>query len=106
MLQSLRWLFRDRVHVAALVTAGALFLGTAAFTFWQNTRVAVLWDLSYLLDTAWRFALGQVPYRDLPFSYAPLTFLLHAGSIRSFGRVYYPHLVLAALEAGAVTVLT
>jgi hypothetical protein len=87
------------------ITGALLFFAPAAFTLYQNSRVAVLWDLSFLLDTAFRFTLHQVPYRDLPFPYAPLTFLLHAGLIEIFGRVYYPHLVYAALAAGLSTLL-
>jgi len=52
----------------------ALFLASAAFTLWQNTRFAVLWDITYLLDTSYRISLGQLPYRDFPFAHAPLTF--------------------------------
>lgn len=88
------------------LTATALFLATAAFTLWQNTRVAVLWDLTYLLDSSWRISLGQVPYRDFPFAHAPLTFMLHAAIIHVFGRVYFPHILCAALEAGTATLLT
>ena len=106
MPPSLRWPSRDRVHVAAFAIAVALFLATAAFTLWQNTRVAVLWDLTYLLDDAWRFSLGQLPYRDLPFAHAPLTFLLHAVIVKILGRVYYVHILFAAVEAGFGTVLT
>jgi hypothetical protein len=84
----------------------ALFGMTAAFTLWQNSRVGVLWDLSYLLDSSYRFSLGQIPYKDLPFVHAPGTFLLHAAIIRLCGRVYYPHILCAALEAGAATLLT
>jgi hypothetical protein len=87
-------------------TAAALFLATAAFTLWQNARVAVLWDISYLLDSSYRITLGQIPYRDFPFAHAPLTFLLHAAIIKLFGRIYLPHILCAALEAGAATVLT
>src|ERR1035438_7162932 len=83
-----------------------LLLASAAFTLWQNTRVAVLWDISYLLDTSYRISLGQLPYRDFPFAHAPLTFLVHALIIRLFGRVYFPHLLCAAIEAGAATLLT
>src|ERR1019366_5102229 len=94
------WRLRDAL------AAATLFLATAAFTLWQNARAAVLWDISFLLDTSYRFSLGQLPYKSLPFPYAPLTFLLHAAIIRLFGRVYYPHILLAALEAGAATLLT
>lgn len=94
------WRLRDTL------AAAALFLATSAFTLWQNSRVAVLWDISFLLDTSYRFSLGQLPYKSLPFPYAPLTFLLHAAIIRVFGRVYFPHILCAALEAGAATILT
>ena len=83
-----------------------LFCATAAFCVWQNTRVAALFDLSYLLDTSWRIALGQLPYRDFPFAHAPGTFLLHAAIIKIFGRVYWPHIACAAIESGAATLLT
>jgi hypothetical protein len=88
------------------LTAATLFLATAAFTLWQNARVAVLWDLSYLLDSSYRISLGQLPYRDFPFAHAPLTFLLHAAIIHFFGRVYLLHILCAALEAGLATLLT
>jgi hypothetical protein len=87
-------------------TAAALFLFSAAFTLWQNARVAVLWDLSYLLDTSFRISLHQLPYRDFPLAHAPLTFLLHAAIIRIFGRAVLPHILCAALEAGLATLLT
>jgi hypothetical protein len=86
--------------------AAALFIATAAFCLWQNTRVAALFDLSYLLDTSWRIAIGQLPYRDFPFAHAPGTFLLHAAIIKLFGRVYWPHIACAAGESGAATLLT
>ena len=94
------WRLRDSI------AATGLFLATAAFTLWQNARVAVLWDLTYLLDSSWRISLGQVPYRDFPFAHAPLTFMLHAAIIHVFGRVYFPHILCAALEAGTATLLT
>jgi hypothetical protein len=88
------------------LTIAFLFLATGAFTLYQNARVTVLWDLSYLLDTSFRISLHQLPYRDFPFAHAPLTFLLHAAIIRIFGRVYLPHILFAALEAGLATLLT
>ena len=88
------------------LTASALFLATAAFTLWQNARVAALWDISYLLDSSYRFSLGQMPFRDVPFVHPPLHYLLHAAIIKIFGRIYYPHILCAALAAGLATVLT
>ena len=54
---------------------------------WQNAHVAVLFDLSYILNTATRIAQGQMPYRDFPLAHAPLTFLIQAAIIRLTGRV-------------------
>jgi hypothetical protein len=94
------WRLRDTI------TAATFFLASAAFVLWQNTRVAALWDLSYLLDSSSRMTQGQLPYRDFPFAHAPLTFLIHAAIIRIFGRVYLPHIVCGALEGGAAALLT
>jgi hypothetical protein len=93
-------------HLRNILTAAALFLFSAAFTLYQNARVAALWDLSYLLDTSFRISLHQLPYSDFPFAHAPLTFLLHALIIQLFGRVYLPHILCAALESGLATLLT
>jgi hypothetical protein len=95
-----------RSRALPALAAAALFLFSAAFTLWQNARVAVFWDLSYLLDTSYRISLHQLPYRDFPFAHAPLTFLLHAAIIRIFGRAVLPHILCAALEAGLATLLT
>ncbi len=97
----------NTVNLVRDVFIGAvLFIASAAFCLWQNTRVAALFDLSYLLDTSWRISLGQLPYRNFPFAHAPGTFLLHAAIIKIFGRVYWPHILCAALESGAATLLT
>ena len=95
-----------RSRALPALAAAALFLFSAAFTLWQNARVAVFWDLSYLLDTSYRISLHQLPYRDFPLAHAPLTFLLHAAIIRIFGRAVLPHILCAALEAGLATLLT
>jgi hypothetical protein len=88
------------------LTALTLFLGSAAFTLWQNARVGVLWDLAYLLDSSFRIDLGQVPYRDFPFAHAPLTFLIQAAIIHLFGRVYWHVIVYAAIANGLALLLT
>jgi hypothetical protein len=94
------WQTRDTL------AAVALFLATAAFTLWQNSRIAVLWDISYSLDTAYRITLHQTLYKDLPFSHAPLSFLVQAAIIKIFGRVYYPHVLYATLAGATATILT
>jgi hypothetical protein len=74
--------------------------------WWQNAHVAVLWDLSYVLDSAARIAAGQIPYHDFPFAHAPLTFLIQAAIIHFTGRVFFHHILYTAVVGGLSTVLT
>ena len=99
-LPKARWSLRD------FIAAAALFLATAAVTLWQNAHLTILWDASYTLDTSVRIALGQMPYRDFPLAHAPLTFLIQAAMIRLAGRVYFHHVLYAAIVGGLGTVLT
>jgi len=73
---------------------------------WQNSRLAVLWDLSYILENSYRISLGQVPYRDFPFPYAPLTFLTQAVLIKLTGRLFFHHVIYCAVVGALVTLLT
>src|ERR1041384_7098584 len=95
-----RWLKRD------LITALCLFAATAAVVVWQNARLGVLWDASYILENSYRISLGDVPYRDFPFPYAPLTFLTQAALIKLAGRVFWHHIAYCAVVGGLTTVLT
>jgi hypothetical protein len=92
--------------VCDLLTGAFLFLATAAFVLWQNTHLTVLWDLSYILENATRISLGQLPCRDFPFPYAPLTFLTQAAIIKLFGRAVLHHYLYASAAAGCATLLT
>jgi hypothetical protein len=83
-----------------------LFLGTSAVVIWQNSRLAVLWDLSYILENSYRISLGDLPYRDFPFPFSPATFLIQALLIRLTGRVYFHHVLYCAIVGGLGTVLT
>ena len=94
------WVLRD------WVVGVGLFAGTAGVVLWQNAHVAVLFDLSYILNTATRIAQGQAPYRDFPLAHAPLTFLIQAAIIRLTGRVFFHHVLYVALVGGLGTVLT
>jgi hypothetical protein len=85
--------------------AAFLFLATAAVVVWQNLHVGVLWDLSYILENARRISLGDVPYRDFPFPYAPGTFLIQAALINLGGRVFFHHIIYSALVGGIATVI-
>ena len=83
-----------------------LFLATALVVIWQNSRLAVLWDLSYVLENPYRISLGDVPYRDFPFAHAPLTFLIQAALIKVTGRVFWHHAAYCAVIGGLSTVIT
>lgn len=88
------------------IAALFLFLATALVVVWQNSRLAVLWDLSYVLENPYRISLGDVPYRDFPFAHAPLTFLIQAALIKLTGRVYWHHAAYCAVIGGLSTVVT
>lgn len=95
-----RWLPSD------WLSAALLFLATAAVAVWQNSRLGVLWDLSYILENSYRISLGDIPYRDFPFPYAPLTFLTQAALIKLTGRVYFHHVLYCAATGGLATVIS
>jgi hypothetical protein len=96
----LRWTGLDRL-IAAL-----LFIATAGFVFWQCAHVAVIWDITYILENSTRISLGQRPYRDFPFPYAPFTFALQGLLIKLFGRVYFHQIIYEAVTSAVATVLT
>jgi len=83
-----------------------LFLASAAFTVWRNTQVAVLVDISYILNIATRIAAGDVPYAQFPLAQAPLTFLVQALLIKVFGPHFFVQIAYAAIAGGLATVLT
>ncbi len=83
-----------------------LALASAAIVIWQNSHLTVLWDLSYILENSYRISLGQIPYRDFPFPYAPLTFLTQAALIKLTGRVFFHHVIYCAVVNGLSVLLT
>jgi hypothetical protein len=91
---------------SALLVPLFLFAATAAFTFWRNTQVAVLVDISYILNIATRIASGDVPYQQFPLAQAPLTFLVQALLIKTFGPHFFVQIAYAAIMGGLGTVLT
>lgn len=98
--------FTPRFALRDWIAGPALFLATACVVLWQNAHLAILWDTSYVLDSATRFALGQMPYRNFPFVHPPLTFLVQAAIIRFTGRVFFHHAMYAAVVGGLATLLT
>ena len=95
-----------QIVVAEWLADVFLFCATAAVVIWQNSRITVLYDLSGVLEPAFRMSLGDRPYADFPFPYAPLTFLIQSWIIKLWGTVYWHHITYAAIVAGLATVLT
>jgi hypothetical protein len=95
-----RWLWQD------WIVGSLLFVATAGVVVFQNSRLAVLWDLSYVLENSYRISLGDIPYRDFPFPYAPLTFLIQAGLIKLTGRVFWHHIAYCSAIGGLASVVT
>ncbi len=91
-----------RLHLAIAL---ALFVAAGAVAIWQNLRVGVLWDLSYILNTATRITVGDLPYSDFPLSHPPLTFLIQAGIIELFNSSFAHHVFYSALLSGLAAVL-
>ena len=85
--------------------ARVLFIASAAFVLWRTTDVAVLVDISWILNNATRIALGDVPYRDFPLAQMPGTFLIQALLIKVFGAHYDVHVKYMVLCGGAATAL-
>ena len=95
-----------KVQIASEYAAGLfLFLGTAAVVWWQNMRLTVLYDLCGVLEHAMRISQGDLPYRDFPFPYAPLTFLTQAAIIKLTGTVYWHHIAYCCVLGGLATVI-
>ncbi len=88
------------------IAALTLAIASAFIVFWQNARLAILWDLSYILENSYRISLGDVPYRDFPFPYPPLTFLIQAALIKLTGREFLHHVVYCAVIGAIATLLT
>ena len=94
---------QSRFTLRDWIAGAVLFAATASVILWQNAHVAVLFDLSYILNTAERIAAGQIPYRDFALPHAPLTFLVQAAIIRLTGRVYFHHVLYVAAVGGLST---
>jgi hypothetical protein len=91
---------------SSLLVPALLFAASAAFTFWRNTQVAVLVDISYIVNIATRIATGDVPYAQFPLAQAPLTFLTQAALIKAFGPHYAVQMAYATIIGGLATVVT
>lgn len=80
------------------ILVGATLATASGFVvLWQSAHVAALFDLSFVANVAYRMAAGDVPYRDFPLPYPPLTFAVQAAIIRAVGPSYPVQIVYAVL---------
>ena len=89
-----------------MLVPSLLFAASAAFNFWRNTQVAVLVDISYIVNIATRIAAGDVPYAQFPLPQAPLAFVTQAVLIKAFGPHFIVQIAYATILGGLATVLT
>jgi len=86
------------------LAAAALFAATAGVVLWRNAHVAVLFDLSYILNT--RNALPSVRCPTATFPWPTRTHVSHqAAIIRITGRIFFHHILYTAITGGLGTVL-
>lgn len=98
---------RHAAHRALpLVAPIVLAIASAGFTVWQNLHVAALVDIAYIVNIATRIAAGDAPYADFPLAQAPVSFLLQALLIKTFGPYYPVQIAYAAVVGGVATALT
>jgi hypothetical protein len=71
--------------IAEKIIVVMLMLFCAGVVFYQTSRAAPLWDLSYTIENAYRISLGDIPYKDFGITIAPGTFLVQALIIKIFG---------------------
>lgn len=95
-------LFSFRNHKTAFVFA----LLSALVVVFQTSRFWALYDLSFILDHAYRMTLGEVPYKDFFLAYPPGTFLIQALLIKVFGTTLYPQIVYCSLISFLTYLLT
>lgn len=94
----------ERVRPSPRVIAVLFFIGSATFVWWRTTQVAVLVDLSYIVNIAMAVARGDVPYRDFPLVNAPLEFVIQALLIKLLGPHWQIQIAYTSLAGGTATV--
>ncbi len=85
------------------MAGSVLAVASGSVVAWQTAHVAVLYDLGYVLNIAYRISAGDVPYRDFPMPYPPLTFLVQALLIRLAGPHYLVQIIYAVGVNAAAT---
>lgn len=90
---------RQAIPLAAVLVA----VGSA---YHRVTTRAVLWDLGYVLNHAYRIAQGDRPYRDFPLPHPPGTFLIQALLVRLGGPSYRMVIAYVLLATAVSAFLT
>jgi hypothetical protein len=94
--------FRMSQHKTAFIFA----VLSALVVVFQTSRFWALYDLSFILDHAYRITLGEVPYKDFFLAYPPGTFLIQAFLIKVFGTTLHPQIVYCSLISFLTYLLT
>lgn len=79
---------RDLAKKVALAVLVVTYLALIHF------RGIIFSDEGYILSSAWRMMLGQVPYRDFEMVYTPVSFLAVFGAFRLLGESVFSGRVL------------
>lgn len=90
----------DFLNKAILITAVILYLAFIQF------RGIIFSDEGYILNSAWRMILGQVPYRDFDMVYTPASFLAVFGIFKVIGVSVFSGRVLMFLVSAVTFGLT
>ncbi len=79
---------------------------SSAIVLFQSWRIAVLYDLSYIIEHAYRISWGDIPYKDFGIPHPPGTFLIQAFIIKIFGVSLFNHIVYSAIVSALTVLLT
>jgi len=80
-----------------------LAIASASIAVWQTLHAVALYDVSFVLNVASRISMGDIPYRDFPLPYPPLTFVIQAFLIKLFGPQYIVSVAYAVMLDAAAT---
>lgn len=95
-----RFNFKD--HKIAFIFA----LLSALVVVFQTSRYWFLFDLSFILENAYRMFCGSVIYKDFFIPYPPGTFLIQEYLIKIFGTTLYPQIMYCCIVSFFTYLLT
>lgn len=76
--------FLSNIDKPAWLIVLLIAFASAYFTWYQGTHTFDLLDNTYILETSWRIANGEIPYKDFTLVVTPGTFLVQAVLMKLF----------------------